>query len=270
MLWEEIEFKKLESDDYNEIDEEIEDAKTISNSSTPRTQRSPSPKIKPNTYSNQKTPESSVSSINESYKPKEDLTVDKIENGKEDDEESDVETDDLAHLEPKLKNAWIKMRKLDKKLNKVCKRERQVKRETLALMEKNRAELDMLRMTSEHKESKQESENTAHFLALSYVDLDDEMIEGLGYNVGPSTPLFKTQLPEMDESESVADKSEFKQDANRMKETKPDFSNGRKQSESNSSVKTKQGSESNDKKAKMSNKSKKDKNFIKRNIQVIC
>ena len=78
-----------------------------------------------------------------------------------------VETSDLMHLEPKLRDAWIKMRKLDKILVRVCKREKQVKRETLALIEKNRAELELLRLTTDHKVSNMEAQNTAHCVALS-------------------------------------------------------------------------------------------------------
>jgi hypothetical protein len=44
-----------------------------------------------------------------------------------DDENSDVETEDLVLLEPKLRDAYIKMRKLDKKLFQVLKKERKVR-----------------------------------------------------------------------------------------------------------------------------------------------
>ncbi len=116
-------------------------------------------------------------------------------NKKETDDNSDVETEDLDHLEPKLRDAWIKMRKLDKKLAQAVKRERQVKLETLKLIEKNRAELEQLKLETDHKESKQEAQNTAHFLALSYiVDLDEEVEKEILNQ--PMTPLFKTQLPD--------------------------------------------------------------------------
>jgi HSP90 family molecular chaperone len=113
--------------------------------------------------------------------------------------DDEIETADLAHLEPKLREAWIKMRKLDKILERVCKKERMVKKETINLIEKNRADLHQLRLTSDHKESKQEAENTAHFLALSYFDLDDEIerdeITNLNEDEPMMTPVFKTQVP---------------------------------------------------------------------------
>ena len=246
----------------DEIEEDLNDAKTISNSSTPQTERSPSP-IKNLTYS-LKSEESTVSSINLDENPAKKKTM----TDNEDDDE--VETSDLAHLEPKLRNAWINMRKLDKVLNKICKKEKQVKKETLALMEKNRTELEMLRVTSDHKESKLETENTAHFLALTYVDLDDE-IDKQNYAAGPATPLFKTQLPEMDDTDSIPDKFEYKKPETVKTDNKTNQTHktesGRKNSETNS-TKTKQSSKSGEKKEKNSNKNKPYKDFIKRNIQV--
>jgi hypothetical protein len=50
-------------------------------------------------------------------------------------ENSDVETEDLVHLEPKLRDAYIKMRKLDKKLVQVLKKERKVRNKYLKLYE---------------------------------------------------------------------------------------------------------------------------------------
>jgi hypothetical protein len=41
-----------------------------------------------------------------------------------DNNDDDVETADLMHLEPKLRDAWIKMRKLDKKLARLGKKEK--------------------------------------------------------------------------------------------------------------------------------------------------
>ena len=43
---------------------------------------------------------------------------------------------DLSNMEPKLKEAYIKMRKLDKILAKKMKREKQVKRERILLQKK--------------------------------------------------------------------------------------------------------------------------------------
>ena len=118
-----------------------------------------------------------------------------------------METADLQHMEAKLRDAWIKMRKLDKKLARVLRRERQVKRETLRLIEKNRADLERLKYTTDHKESKLEADNTAHFLALSYIpDLDDDELDEREMLQQPMTPLFKTQPPD-DESASSTGRS---------------------------------------------------------------
>lgn len=68
--------------------------------------------------------------------------------------DSEIFIDDLVNMEEKLRDAWIKMRKLDKKLEKCCKQERMVKRETLALIEKNRAEIESLRIETNHKVDK--------------------------------------------------------------------------------------------------------------------
>ncbi len=186
-------------------------------------------------------------------------------------EEDEVETSDLAHLEPKLREAWIKMRKLDKILERVTKKEKIVKRETISLIEKNKAELEILRLTSDHKESKQEAENTAHFLALSYIDLDDEIeIDSLmDIKEASTTPLFKTQVPnEMDEFFFSNSKNE---ENNSYKST----DTNKKNHESISSTKLKTSSNISEKKKKISvnvnvkRKNHTEKDFINRNIQLV-
>ena len=101
----------------------------------------------------------------------------------------------MEHLEPKLREAWTQMRRLDKKLARCTLRERTVKKETAALIEKNRAEINQLRLAADRKETRWEAENTAHFLALAYHDLDEELGSEVDGELGPSTPLFKTQVP---------------------------------------------------------------------------
>jgi hypothetical protein len=86
------------------------------------------------------------------------------------DDSDEIKTDDLNHLEPKLRDAWIEMRRLDKVLQRVADKEKRVKNETKSLIEKYREELELLKMTSDRKESKQEVENTNNYLALSYFD----------------------------------------------------------------------------------------------------
>ena len=86
------------------------------------------------------------------------------------DDSDEIKTDDLNHLEPKLRDAWIEMRRLDKVLQRVSDKEKRVKSETKSLIEKFRVEMDLLKMTSNRKESKQEKDNTDNYLALSYFD----------------------------------------------------------------------------------------------------
>lgn len=192
--------------------------------------------------------------------------------------EDEIDTSDLMHLEPKLRDAWIQMRKLDKKLAAVSKKERQVKRETIAFIEKSRAELELLRITSDHKESKQEAENTAHFLALSYVDLDEDLEKELKDNESElMTPVFKTQIPDLDESESSSNIKQTNLVENEFKKQRgnsiADSDNSIKKSETNSastkSNRTKTSKTNSTTTTKTQNNSKeKEKDFIKRNIKV--
>ena len=98
------------------------------------------------------------------------------------DDSDEIKTDDLNHLEPKLRDAWIEMRRLDKVLQRVSDKEKRVKNETKSLLEKYREELELLKMTSDRKESKQEVDNTNNYLALSYFDTKEEEEDGLNDN----------------------------------------------------------------------------------------
>ena len=91
------------------------------------------------------------------------------------DDSDEIKTDDLNHLEPKLREAWIEMRRLDKVLQRVSDKEKRVKTETKALIEKYRDELELLKMTSERKESKQEEDNTNNYIALSYFETKESV-----------------------------------------------------------------------------------------------
>ena len=150
------------------------------------------------------------------YKNEFEEMINQLDNKDEsNDIENVIETSDLQHLDLKLKEAWIKMRKLDKILEKVCLKEKQVKIETQQLISRNRQELELIRLNSEHKESKSEAENTAHFLSLSYINIDDEIIKDLNFNNEPSTPVFKTQLPDTDRDtineSSLSNRSKIKE-----------------------------------------------------------
>lgn len=197
-----------------------------------------------------------------------------IEHKKLDDEyfknlkDDEIETSDLNHLEPKLREAWIQMRKLDKKLALVSKKEKQVKKETIALIEKNRAELELLRLTSEHKESKSEAENTAHFLALTNVDLDGEFENDLESNMSEIlTPVFKTQVVEQNDSTNGSRLETLKTPTNESDNLNNLSSKSQTSSNFTNSSKTKSSIKSNSK-SKTKNPKDTEKNFIKRNIKL--
>ena len=189
-------------------------------------------------------------------------------------DDDEIETSDLNHLEPKLRDAWIKMRKLDKKLANLNKKEKQVKRETLALIEKNRAELELLKYTSVHKESAIEIANTARFLSLTYCDIDDEIERDYPLDSEPSTPVFKTQLPDIDENESLVDTNEAENDSTKKtpkKEANLSENSSKKNASASvsSSNKTKtqnSTTSSNKKNASKDQTNQSGKDFIKRNI----
>jgi hypothetical protein len=197
------------------------------------------------------------------------LPIENLANIDDDDEE--IDTSDLMHLEPKLRDAWIKMRKLDKILSRVLKREKQVKIETQALIQKNRAELELLRVTSDHKESHLEAKNTAQFLALTYVHLEDEEIDRES-TAEPGTPVFKTQWPYLDENEMEQHNNNKSANASFKKESSASSRAGsnkdsNKKAASKSSYTSKNSTKTTgphmDK-----GKSKGEKDFIKRNIQL--
>lgn len=195
------------------------------------------------------------------------------------DSDEEIRTDDLKHLEPKLRDAWIEMRRLDKMLKTVSDKERRIKRETRQLVEKNRIELELIKMTSDRKETKQEQENTQHFLALSCKDSDkkdkdenesdnDDLHSSLYDTL---SPVFQTQLPENERNNQSQSLKGDKEDhfIDESQRTTP-INKGPSSSSNNygktSSTKSTKLSFS----SKLSNKDNKnkDKDFIKRNIEV--
>lgn len=181
-----------------------------------------------------------------------------------DENDDEVETEDLMHLEPKLRDAWIKMRQLDKKLARAMKRERQVKLETIKLIEKNRADLERLKYTTDHKESKLEAQNTAHFLALPYVpDLDEEIERDISSGEPLTTPLFKTQLPD-DQSSTRSSASIRSQSPVDQKPPLPQIATS-STTKINSNQKKVNGNSTTTKKTKETTDQK---NFIRRNIEL--
>lgn len=207
-------------------------------------------------------------------------------------EDDDVDTSDLNHLEPKLREAWIEMRRLDKKLAALVKKEKRTRLETKALVENNKKGWEQFKLTSNYVESKTEAQITQKFYALSYPDLDeDDWLGERSHDDELHTPVFKTQGPydEIDETtlESPNDKAinaesdSFNKPKNHSSIKKPNTKKGSiddskssfigtAQTESihSNSMKTGKASTTATSSSKKQSKSEKDKDFIKRNIKV--
>lgn len=193
-------------------------------------------------------------------------------------DDDEIDTSDLDHLEPKLRDAWIEMRRLDKKLAFLVKKAKKTRLETKTLIDNNKKGWEEFKLTSNYVESKLEAQITQKFYALSYPDLDDEEWIGDRSNDADQqlhTPVFKTQGPydEMDEANIPSEqaKSEYYKHQNPSKkhgkgsgfDDKSSFVGTH--SESNHSSKNGKASTT----ASSSKKQDKaDKDFIKRNIQV--
>lgn len=198
--------------------------------------------------------------------------------GELEDVEDEIETSDLDHLEPKLRDAWIEMRRLDKKLAAVTKRAKKARLETLTMIESNKKDWENFKLASNYVESKLEAQITHKFYALSYPDFGDEDEEILEQrrraneaesNQEPLTPVFKTQGHFEDEdhvSERSVDRRRSKFDDAASKAPSNGFTNKTESVFSDS--KQAKSSVSGGSKA-TNNSSNKDKDFIKRNIQVI-
>ncbi|KAK6183572.1 hypothetical protein SNE40_011027 [Patella caerulea] len=119
-----------------------------------------------------------------------------IENGRIDDGDDDKKNngdEDLENMDPKIKEALIKMRKLDRILNKKLKREKEVKKERILLERRMRDEIAGLKTVGrEHRESKT---NTDKYLALT---LPPSHNEGVMLDSPSVTPVFQTQVDETD------------------------------------------------------------------------
>ncbi|CAC5405700.1 unnamed protein product [Mytilus coruscus] len=104
-------------------------------------------------------------------------------------EESDRDTgqDDI---DPKMKEAILKMRKLDRILSKKIKREREVKKDRMVLERRIKTELEAI-----NQQNTDVKLNTEKFLALT---LPPSHNEGIKLSDLPDEPVFATQLNEQD------------------------------------------------------------------------
>ncbi|XP_074657866.1 uncharacterized protein LOC141910892 [Tubulanus polymorphus] len=117
-------------------------------------------------------------------------------------DEGTNQSEDAAGLEdvdPDMRAAILKMRKYDRILKKKMKREKEVKRDRLRLQKRLREELDALKTDGGKKEPKEESTNTAKFLALEPPPSHNEGVTlDSGDESPPVTPVFRTQPPDTD------------------------------------------------------------------------
>ncbi|XP_048259290.1 fibrous sheath-interacting protein 1-like isoform X2 [Haliotis rufescens] len=117
------------------------------------------------------------------------------------DQKKEEEEEEEENLDPKIKEALMKMRKLDRILNKKLKREREVKRDRILLERRIREEIQNLK--PEGREHKDVKVNTERFVALA---LPSSHNEGVPVETEPATPVFQTQLNE-NEFQEMKDKA---------------------------------------------------------------
>lgn len=94
-------------------------------------------------------------------------------------------------MEPKLKAALLKMRKLDKILRKKVEREKEVKRDRIMLQRSIKDQLAQL--TEQRKEVGDERKNTEKYLALALPPSHNEGVVLDTWEDPIATPVFKTQ-----------------------------------------------------------------------------
>ncbi|GFR60286.1 fibrous sheath-interacting protein 1-like [Elysia marginata] len=181
--------------------------------------------------------------------------------GRTDDEKNNYATvEENEEMNPQLREAIIKMNKLDKILRKKVKREKEVKKERILLERRMRQEIsEMEQGASNYKEIKM---NTEKFLALAPPPSHNEGVSLESEDEEEMPPLFQTQF---DESE-----------LDRRKKGKANFDDGNTpgngQTRSESSISS-QGNRSRASKSGVgvgaqSRKKAKKKDFIKRNKEL--
>ncbi|XP_062595458.1 uncharacterized protein LOC134256814 [Saccostrea cucullata] len=104
------------------------------------------------------------------------------------------EEEGLENMEPKLKEAILKMRKLDRILAKKVKKEREVKRDRLLLERRIKEEIEAMN-TERDGEYREEKNNTEKYLALT---LPPRHNEGVSISETQGPDVFTTELNESD------------------------------------------------------------------------
>ncbi|GFO30209.1 fibrous sheath-interacting protein 1-like [Plakobranchus ocellatus] len=184
--------------------------------------------------------------------------------GRTDDEKNnDSKAEDNEELNPQLREAIIKMNKLDKILRKKVKREKEVKRERILLERRMRQEIsEMEHGASNFREIKM---NTEKFLALAPPPSHNEGVSLEPEDDEEMTPLFQTQFDDSDldrrksnEKNSGNGRTADSQDVGQPRSGSSVSSQGARSKSSRSGLNL--GSKSQDKKKK--------KDFIKRNKEL--
>lgn len=103
--------------------------------------------------------------------------------------------DDLSNVEPNLREAILKMRKLDKILDRKTKKEKEVKRDRILLQRRLREELSMIKREG-RTEPREEQTNTMKFMALTLPPSHNQGVY-VDEPSPPVTPVFhQTQIPD--------------------------------------------------------------------------
>ncbi|XP_069118398.1 kinectin-like isoform X2 [Argopecten irradians] len=171
----------------------------------------------------------------------------------------------LDDVDPKLKDAILKMRKLDRILAKKMKREREVKKDRILLQRRIKNELADLKSDGAN-ERKEEKMNTSKYLALT---LPPSHNEGVELSNSTNEPVFTTQLNEQDYPDVHKQNGEAG-GSNRQRRGSSHRSNtASERSDCNSQQDSELGSETSSMTGSKSGKRKKrKKDFIKRNKQL--
>ncbi|XP_033735504.1 reticulocyte binding protein 2 homolog b-like [Pecten maximus] len=171
----------------------------------------------------------------------------------------------LDDVDPKLKDAILKMRKLDRILAKKMKREREVKKDRILLQKRIKDELSGLKSDGSN-ERKEEKLNTSKYLALT---LPPSHNEGVEVPNSSNEPVFTTQLNEQDYPDVHRQNGEAGS-SNRQRRGSSHRSNtASERSDCHSQQDSELGSETSSMAGSKSGKRKKrKKDFIKRNKQL--
>ncbi|KAL8622869.1 hypothetical protein ACOMHN_026990 [Nucella lapillus] len=160
---------------------------------------------------------------------------------------------DLAGMEPELREAYIKMRKLDRILEKKLKKEKEVKRDRILLERRIRDEIGSLQANGRVQRDIQV--NTEKYLSLA---LPPSHNEGVIVDEPPVTPLFQTQVDEKD----LQDRRKAQAPSAREEDQQSSGANSR----SDGTASSVDGSSTNSRQHGRHKKRKKD--FIKRNKEL--